>query len=619
MSPRRLVLIVTCLLAATGATWWVSARPAGRETQLEQVAEFQPSQLPSQSSLPAPSTEATPPMAQSPTPEAPFRQAPQSAGARKSLLLQELATSRDAGVGVALEGASGKEAGGLGMIGTRGRGSGVGQGMGFGSGSAGESVQVVQGAPMTGDEYRAIAENDFQAVADSPLSTLSVDVDTASYANVRRYVDEGRLPPKDAVRIEEMLNYFDYDYGSPRDGQPFAAHTEVTEAPWATGHRLVRLGIQGRELTNASTPPRNLVFLVDVSGSMQSADRLPLIQRGLDLLVDQLGAKDHVALVAYAGAAGVVLEPTVASDKARIHEAIDRLEAGGSTAGGAGIQAAYALAKANFQKDAINRVLLATDGDFNVGTTSDAELVQLIETQRESGVFLTVLGFGRGNLQDAKMEQLADKGNGNYAYIDDFSEVQKVLGEQAGGTLVTIAKDVKIQVEWNPSRVSRYRLIGYENRVLAARDFNDDHKDAGEIGAGHSVTALYEVVPATEAPAREVDPLRYQADRVATRAAAGDELLTIKLRYKEPDGDVSKLSSFSVKDAVIPFARASADTRWAAAVAGFGMLLRDSPAKGTATWALVADLAREALGPDPGGYRAEMVRLVAKARTLKAG
>lgn len=529
---------------------------------------------------------------------------------------------RGAGVG------GGGRAEGLGGLGTTGRGSGAsgyGQGGGNFAGGHGTAVPadlvpVVHGAPMTGDQYDPLTENDFQGVADAPLSTLSIDVDTAAYANVRRYLNEGRLPPRDAVRIEELLNYFDYDYPGPEDGEtPFATHVEVTECPWKPGHRLARIGIQGREVAPETTPPRNLVFLVDVSGSMAGPDRLPLVQRGLRMLADQLGPRDRVAMVAYAGAAGVVLEPTPGDRRATIREAVERLSAGGSTAGAQGIRAAYDLARKHYDPAAINRVILATDGDFNVGVSSEAELVQLIEAERESGVYLTVLGFGRGNLQDAKMERLADRGNGHYAYIDGYEELRKVLVREVGSTLVTIARDVKIQVEFNPARVASFRLIGYENRVLAARDFNDDQKDAGEIGAGHSVTALYELVPAGPSATSEVDPLRYQAPRAPTAAAASGELMTVKIRYKEPDGDTSRLLSWAVGDEAVPFAQASADTRWAAGVAGFGMLLRASPHRGELDWDWVLATARQAMGADADGYRHQFVSLVESARAMAPG
>ena len=513
--------------------------------------------------------------------------------------------------------ASGAPDAGIGLAGQLGSGKGRAGYSAQKIRSQAESAPVLSGAILAGDEYLYIAENGFRAVADTPLSTLSVDVDTASYSNVRRYLTEGQLPPRDAVRIEEMLNYFPYGYAPPTDGAPFAASAEVTAAPWSEGHRLVRLGLKGREISGRNTPARNLVFLVDVSGSMPGPDRLTLVKQGLAMLVKQLGARDHVAMVVYAGSAGTVLQPTPGDHSQAITEAIHRLEAGGSTAGGEGIRAAYALAREHFDKRAINRVILATDGDFNVGTSSDAEMVQLIEKQRSSGVFLTVLGFGRGNLQDAKMEQLADKGNGNYAYIDGYGELQKVLGEEIGSTLVTIAKDVKIQVEWNPALVGAWRLIGYENRVLADRDFADDGMDAGEIGAGHAITALYEVVPAASGVVPEVGPLKYQAGRDSTLAAASGELFTVRLRYKEPEGELSKLLSFPVRDVGNSFANASIDTRWAAAVAGFGMLLRDSPHMGELDWGWVSDTGREALGRDKGGYRAEMLSLVEKARSIR--
>ncbi len=468
------------------------------------------------------------------------------------------------------------------------------------------------------DQYAAIDEHRFVDVGDDPLSTFGIDVDTASYANVRRYLEAGQAPPRDAVRIEELINYFAYAYEPPEGDAPFTTQAEVTEAPWAPGHRLVRIGIQGREVVGRAVPPRNLVFLVDVSGSMSGDDRLPLVKRGLQMLAGELGPADHVALVAYAGTAGVVLPPTRGDRTAEITDAIARLGAGGSTAGAAGIRGAYALAQRNFQAGAVNRVILATDGDFNVGVSSESELLQLIEAERDGGVALTVLGVGRGNLQDAKMELLADHGNGNYAYIDGYAEMEKVLREEVSGTLVTIAKDVKIQVEFNPARVSSYRLLGYENRALAARDFADDTKDAGEIGAGHRVTALYEVVPARPERAARPPALRYQADRPLTEAGASDELLTVHVRYKAPTGDTSSLLSFPVVDRGGGFADASVDTRWAVAVAGYGMLLRDSPDRGALDWSWVRRAARESLGEDPRGYRAELLGLVEKARRLDA-
>jgi Ca-activated chloride channel family protein len=475
-------------------------------------------------------------------------------------------------------------------------------------------------APETsGEAYDHVEENAFVAVNDDPRSTFSIDVDTASYSNMRRFLEDGTLPPADAVRVEEMINYFDYDYRSPAGSDPFSLTAEVGDCPWNESHRLVHVGLQGKIIDKSDVPAQNLVFLFDVSGSMNSADKLPLLKRGFSLLVDNLRPQDKVSIVVYAGASGVVLEPTSGKDTATILGALDRLEAGGSTNGGAGIHSAYAMATKGFIEGGINRVILATDGDFNVGTTTEGDLVKLIEDKRSSGVFLSVLGFGTGNVKDATMEMLADKGNGNYAYIDSISEARKVLVEEAGGTLVTIAKDVKIQVEWNPAEVASYRLIGYENRKLAHADFNDDTKDAGEIGAGHNVTALYEVVPAGGKSTSKVDDLKYQ-DRGTLSADAGSgELLTVKVRYKEPEGSASKLLSFPVADADHGLSDTSRDFRFSAAVAGFGLLLRGSEHKGDASFAMVRKLADEAKGDDPHGHRAELVRLIDAASRLQDG
>ncbi len=471
---------------------------------------------------------------------------------------------------------------------------------------------------LGGEEYATIAENSFVAVADDPRSTFSIDVDTASYSNMRRFVQDQQLPPADAVRIEEMVNYFDYDYAAPTGSVPFSMTHEVSRCPWNDDAMLVHVGLQGQRLDDRDIPARNLVFLLDVSGSMNSADKLPLVKRGLGLVADNLRKQDRVSIVVYAGASGLVLEPT--ADKAEIRAALDRLESGGSTNGGAGIELAYRLAEKTFIKGGINRVILATDGDFNVGSTSQSELVKMIETKREGGVFLSVLGFGSGNIKDATMEMLADKGNGNYAYIDSIAEARKVLVKEAGSTLVTIAKDVKIQVEFNPAEVASYRLIGYENRKLAHADFNDDTKDAGEIGAGHSVTALYEVVPTgskTRAPA--VDPLKYQATApVKSHAVASGELMTVKIRYKQPTGDRSELLSFAVTADDRTLDRTTDDFRFAAAVAEFGLLLRRSAHKGDASYDEVIAMARKSLGSDTGGHRAEFVRLVETAQRLDA-
>ena len=466
----------------------------------------------------------------------------------------------------------------------------------------------------------------FQSVPQEPLSTFSIDVDTASYANVRRFLNENRLPPADAVRIEELINYFSYDYPQPKGDEPFSANIEVAGCPWNTAHRLVRVGLKGKEIAQDKRPPSNFVFLIDVSGSMSPPARLPLIKQALRMLVKRMTENDRIAIVVYASSSGVVLESTSCANKEKILEALDRLEAGGSTNGGEGVQRAYALAEENFIKGGVNRVILCTDGDFNVGITDQGELVSLIQSKAKSGVFLSALGVGTDNYKDALMQKLADKGNGNYHYIDTMEEAQKVLVQQMNGTLVTIAKDVKIQIEFNPAQVSSYRLIGYEKRILAAEDFNNDKKDAGEIGAGHTVTALYEIIPVggEEMESRgTVDDLKYQAKRIEKpkREVVGDnkELLTLKLRYKRPDGDVSKLSEFTATDGGKAFSQASTDFRFAAAVAGFGMILKSSEHKGDATFNSVLELAQESKGDDKEGYRAEFINLVKKAQNLQRG
>jgi len=430
--------------------------------------------------------------------------------------------------------------------------------------------------------YNRIYENEFMAVGANPLSTFGIDVDRASYSNVRRFIRDGQLPPADAVRIEELINYCSYDLPNPEGPEPFSVHTEVGPAPWNPVHRLVRIGIQGRRIDTEDLPPSNLVFLVDVSGSMQPANKLPLLKSALRMLVNQMRPQNRVAIVVYAGAAGLVLDPTSGEHKEAILEALSRLEAGGSTAGGAGLRLAYDVARRHHMDGGNNRVILASDGDFNVGASSDAEMIRLIEQRRDEGTFLTVLGFGTGNLQDAKMEQIADHGNGNFAYIDSAQEAQKVLVKECGGTLHTIAKDVKLQVEFNPARVQAYRLIGYENRILAAEDFNDDLKDSGDLGAGHTVTALYEIIPTgvdTSTPIRGLDELRYQRTDERDSLRDGPEMLFVKLRYKEPAGSRSRLLSHAVRD--VDAARdvdrvPSSDFTFAASVAAFGMVLRDS-------------------------------------------
>ena len=476
-----------------------------------------------------------------------------------------------------------------------------------------------QGPGHAGDRYDRVVENAFRAVKDRPLSTFSIDVDTASYANVRRFLlSEGQLPPPDAVRIEELINYFDYDYAGPDDDVPFAAHVEVTACPWKAGHRLVRVALKGKEIPSEQRPASNLVFLLDVSGSMDQPDKLPLLKKGMKLLARQLRENDRVAIVVYAGSEGLVLPSTSGAQQSTILDALNRLNAGGSTNGGAGIELAYKIARENFIRDGVNRVLLCTDGDFNVGTTSQGALQRMVEEKARSGVFLSVLGFGRGNLNDAMMETISNKGNGNYAYIDGVTEARKVLVEQIGGTLVTIAKDVKIQIEFNPARAAAYRLIGYENRILAAEDFNDDKKDAGEIGAGHTVTALYEVVPpGMEVDLPTVDSLKYQAPaRLSEGQPAADELLTLKLRYKQPDADESQLLQFPVADGGASFGQASGELQFATAVASFGMLLRNSQHKGTATYDAVLEIAKASKGTDVHGYRNEFLEMVRRAKVL---
>lgn len=475
------------------------------------------------------------------------------------------------------------------------------------------------GPGVGGDKFDHLPENEFQSAAQEPLSTFSIDVDTASYSKTRQFLTMNTMPPPDAVRIEELLNYFDYAYPPPQDEHPFAAHIEVAECPWKPEHRLVRIGIKGRELEQQQRPPCNLVFLIDVSGSMQQPNKLPLLQRGMKMLVDQLSPQDRVAMVVYAGAAGLVLDSTPGDEKPTIVRALASLEAGGSTNGGEGIRLAYQVALDHFISGGVNRVILCSDGDFNVGTTSTGDLVRLVEQNARQNVFLTVLGFGIGNHNDAMLEQISNKGNGNYAFVDTDLEARKVLVEQISATLVTIAKDVKIQVEFNPARVASYRLIGYENRMLAARDFNDDSKDAGEIGAGHTVTALYEIVPVgstSDETVPPVDPLKYQRPAEPEAGGASSELLTLKLRYKRPDGETSQLLTQSATDSGNRIGAASGDFQFAAAVASFGMLLRDSKFKGNASYEAVLEIAQPGAQQDPKGYRDEFLALVKHAQRI---
>lgn len=465
-----------------------------------------------------------------------------------------------------------------------------------------------------------IDENAFLRVDQNPLSTFSIDVDTASYSIVRKLLNEGRTPPAGAVRIEELVNYFNYDYPAPKGDEPFAVNLEVARCPWKAVHKLVRIGLKGREIENDHRPDGNLVFLLDVSGSMDQENKLPLVKRSMGMLLEKLNERDQVAIVIYAGASGVALPSTRcdAAGKAAIRKTLESLGAGGSTQGSAGIQLAYDLATKNFKNGGTNRVILCTDGDFNVGITNQSELVDLITQKAKSGVFLSVLGFGMDNLKDSTMEKLADKGNGAYGYVDTFNEARRMFAESLSGSLVTIAKDVKIQVEFNPVEVAAYRLIGYENRMLAKEDFNNDKKDAGEIGAGHTVTALYEVIPAGQPveAAAGVDELKYQKPTNPTREAKKGELLTVKLRYKAPDGETSKLTSVALKDGDKGFDRASEDFRFAAAVAEFGMLLRGSEHKGAASYDEVIKTALAAKGQDASSARAEFVSLTRLAKDL---
>jgi Ca-activated chloride channel family protein len=472
--------------------------------------------------------------------------------------------------------------------------------------------------------YDHIIDNPFLGVADNPLSTFSIDVDAASYSNIRRILKSGRLPQEGAVRIEEMINYFSYEYAQPTGKDPFAVHTELAVCPWNKDHQLAFIGLQGKKMDASDLPPSNLTFLIDVSGSMASPDKLPLVKASLKLLVDQLRAKDNVSIVVYAGNAGLVLPPTEGDHKITIKEAIDRLEAGGSTAGGDGIKLAYNVAKKNFNASGNNRVILCTDGDFNVGLSSDDALEKLVEDERKSGVYLTVLGYGTGNYQDAKMQKLADKGNGNHAYIDGISEAKKVLINEFGGTLFTIAKDVKLQIEFNPAKVQGYRLIGYENRMLAKEDFNNDKKDAGELGSGHTVTAIYELIP-PNVPMPDktgVDSLRcqvqLQAITTTQKQQFSNEVMFVKLRYKQPESDASTLMSHALNGTPTAIDKASTNFRFATAVASFGMLLRNSQYKGNANYRYIQSLAAEAKGDDREGYRKEFLELVSIAAKISA-
>ena len=471
-------------------------------------------------------------------------------------------------------------------------------------------------SPPNTESYSPLVENPFRKPTEHPLSTFSVDVDTASYTNVRRFLSSRAMPPADAVRVEELINYFQYRYPQPEGDVPFSITTDVADCPWNAEHRLLRVGLKGREIPADERPASNLVFLLDVSGSMDAPNKLPLVKEAMYLLTDKLTENDRVAIVVYAGNSGLMLPPTNGTNKAAIRACIAQLVAGGSTNGGQGLQMAYDTAQSQFIKGGTNRVILATDGDFNVGVVDQNDLVRLIEQKAKSGVFLSALGFGVGNLKDGTLEKLADKGNGNYAYIDTLGEARRVLVEQLSGTLVTIAQDVKLQIEFNPAQAAEYRLIGYENRVMPHQDFNDDRKDAGEIGAGHTVTALYEIVPAARGAGPGGEPLKYQRTDQLTPAADADELATIKLRYKEPEGAESRLIECAISDRRPQQAVASGDFNFVAAVAEFGMLLRESPFRGAASYKSVLALAEEGLANDSNGYRSEFVELVRQARDI---
>ncbi|MDD3036692.1 von Willebrand factor type A domain-containing protein [Bacteroides sp.] len=478
------------------------------------------------------------------------------------------------------------------------------------------NVQGIIG--MTSEEYKSINENGYKEVSDAPLSTFSIDVDAASYSNMRRFINRGELPPADAVRTEELVNYFTYEYPKPTGNDPVKITIEAGDCPWNTTHRLVRIGLKAKEILTDNLPASNLVFLIDVSGSMWGAERLDLVKSSLKMLVNNLRDKDKVAIVTYAGVADVKMESVSGSDKQKIREAIDELIARGSTAGGAGIQLAYNIAKKNFISNGNNRIILCSDGDFNVGVSSEEDLERLIEKERKSGVFLTVLGYGMGNYKDSKIQTLAEKGNGNHAYIDNLQEANRVLVGEFGGTLHTVAKDVKLQVEFNPSLVQTYRLIGYESRLLKDEDFNNDAKDAGDIGAGHTVTALYEVIPVgvKNDYLGKVDDLKYQKkEKKMVKSTGSDELLTVKLRYKSADKDVSKKIELPFVDS--KGNNVSSDFKFASAVAMFGQLLRNSDFKGDATYDQVIDLAKQGLNNDEKGYRREFVRLAEATKGIE--
>ncbi|WP_149243312.1 YfbK domain-containing protein [Dyadobacter sp. 32] len=481
--------------------------------------------------------------------------------------------------------------------------------------SAQPSMPYISGTTGNTENYNPINENGFQTASSTPVTTFSIDVDRAAYSNVRRFLNSGQMPPVDAVRIEEMINYFDYDYPQPKGTDPFSVTTEISESPWNAGLKLVHIGLQARKISTDNLPASNLVFLIDVSGSMSDQNKLPLLKQAFKLLVDQIRPQDKISIVVYAGAAGVVLSPTSGNNKIKIKEALDALQSGGSTAGGEGINLAYKLAQDNFMPKGNNRIILATDGDFNVGASSEGELQRLVEEKRKGGVFLSILGFGMSNYKDSHIETLADKGNGNYAYIDNIQEAQKVFIHEFGGTLFTLAKDVKLQIEFNPVHVQAYRLIGYENRAMKNEEFHEDKKDAGDMGSGHSVTAIYEIVPTgvTSPYLQKTDALKYQKTDALVDS---HELLTLKVRFKKPDSEKSVLLDFPVKNVSQPLASTSDNFRFAASVAEFGLLLRQSEYKGNAQYNEAIKRAKTAFGKDEEGYRSEFVRLVKLTQAL---
>jgi Ca-activated chloride channel homolog len=467
------------------------------------------------------------------------------------------------------------------------------------------------------EDYSTIQENGFKSVLNQPLSTFSIDVDNASYSNIRRFINMGQLPPKDAVRIEEMINYFNYDYKQPKGEKPFSVTTEIASCPWNINHNLLLIGLQGKEIGKENIPPSNLVFLLDVSGSMESPNKLPLVKSALKMLVNQLRPQDKVSIVVYAGAAGMVLDATPGSNKKKIIEAIDNLNAGGSTAGGEGLKLAYKIADENRIEKGNNRIILATDGDFNVGVSSDSEMEQIVTAEREKGIFITVLGFGMGNYKDNKLEIISDKGNGNYSYIDNLQEARKILIKEFGGTLFTIAKDVKLQIEFNPANVKAYRLVGYENRLLNAEDFKNDKKDAGEMGSGHQVTALYEIIPVgVEESIPDIDPLKYQKKERVNNGDNSNEVATLKFRYKKPDESSSIADSITIDEPKNKQAATSSNFKLTAGIAQFGMLLRNSEFKGNSTVENTVELIKTGRGNDEEGYIGEMIRMIESAQAL---